>query len=44
MSGGGIIHPKFYLRDASEFGADATLREPLTISELVGTVGSLALK
>ena len=43
MSGGGIIHPDFYLRDASEFGADATLRKPLTISELVGTVKSLAL-
>ncbi len=44
MSGGGIIHPDFYLRNASAFGADATLRKPLTISELVGTVESLALK
>ena len=44
MSGGGIIEPIFYLRNASAFGADATLRKPLTISELVGTVESLALK
>ncbi|MEI8246185.1 MAG: response regulator [Lentisphaerota bacterium] len=43
MSGGGIIHPKFYLRDAGAFGADAVIKKPLTISELIGTVENVAL-
>lgn len=42
ISGGGMIEPEFYLRNASAFGAHAALKKPVTISELIDAVENLA--
>lgn len=42
VSGGGRLAPEQFLDLAGEFGADATLPKPFSMSQLVKTVKSLA--
>ena len=41
ISGGGRIGPEVFLSLANSFGADATMRKPLSFPQLVQTVGEL---
>jgi CheY-like chemotaxis protein len=41
ISGGGIIDPEFYLRNASALGADLTLKKPFTRPELLSAIENL---
>jgi CheY-like chemotaxis protein len=44
ISGGGIIDPEFYLRNASALGADLTLKKPFTRPELLSAVENLSVR